>query len=433
MEERSIVAESIRGMADLANDAEHDWSGVDEEKWVKINADYDQLSGQLEKLKRMEEVDQRQKEVFESHDLPADDPEKRDHIRHGRTGVTEEQRSLALQAWAKQGKNLHDDHEDACRACGINPRAEYIDLDLPRGNEFRNLQREMRMDTTATTGGETIPEGFVSQWEHSLLAFGGVRQVANIVRTATGADLPWPTTNDTGNTGELLAESASAAVQDVATSAITFNAYKYSSKVVKVSVELMEDSAFDLSSELGRLLGERIARITNNHFTVGTGSSQPNGLVTASSAGVTAAATGAIVAAELIDLVHSLDPAYRNSALNTGFMLEDATIKALRKLVDSDGRYMWSDGGGLLGSQQDSLLGWPVTVNQDVGSLATGVKTVVFGAFKKYVIRDVAGLRLRRLVERYAENDQEAFIAFSRHDGDLLDAGTDPSVVLVQA
>lgn len=422
-------------------DNEANWTPEDEQRWDSINDEYNQVVEQMqseqrsiEVAARMEAIRQRDEEVTASRRTEIGES------RANRNGeVTEEHRSLAMQAWLRHqnGLELEGRHEEACHLTSLAYQAKHIDVNRrnasqPRGyrcwnqggrvlmDGFNEAQEESRALSVGTdsAGGYTAPEGFSNELDRQMLAFGGPRQVCQIMTTTTGNDLPWPTVNDTSNTGELLAENGSiGSSTDPTFGVVTFNAYKYSSKPILVSAELLEDSAFNLGQVLASLLGERLGRITATHFTTGTGSSQPNGLATAASAGVTAASATAITADELIDMVHAVDPAYRTGD-SVGWMFEDATLKAIRKLKDGDSQYLWQP--GMRGGEPDLLFGYPYTINQDVASIATGNITVLFGDFSKYVIRDVAQMRLHRLEERYRDNDQTGFVAFSRHDGDLL-------------
>jgi HK97 family phage major capsid protein len=290
---------------------------------------------------------------------------------------------------------------------------------------------EQRAQTVSTTGGGyLLAQQFSDKLEEAMLAYGSVlTSGATIMNTGTGAALMYPTVNDTSNVGELLAINTAAASQDVAFGNLQLDAFKYSSKTVLVPFELLQDSEFDVPGLLGRLLGERISRILNQHFTTGTGSGQPNGIVTASNLGVTAAGAAAITADEIAnDLPHSLDPSYRK---NAKFMFEDATLKAVKKLKDSQNRYLWLP--GLAVREPDTIAGYPYIVNQDMGSMATGVKSVIFGDFSKYLIRRVKGIELYRIADKYIESAQVGFVAFARFDADLLDAGTRPVKHLIQA
>jgi HK97 family phage major capsid protein len=269
-------------------------------------------------------------------------------------------------------------------------------------------------------GGVLVDQGFVAQLETAMRQFGGMREVASIIRTESGNALPFPMTNDTANEGEILPASGAVNELDLVFDVVTLGAYKYSSRMIRVPVELMQDSAIDLGSEIGARLGERIGRITNRHFTVGTGVAQPTGLVTA--APVPAIVNGVAISYEsMLDLVHSVDPAYRSGAT---FMFNDATLKALRVLRDGNGELIWQ--AGMAPGHPDTILGFSYVVNQHVPSAVAGSKCVVFGDLKKYKIRDVLGISLMKLTERYATNHEVAFLGISRHDGALLDAGTNP-------
>lgn len=427
-EEREAVYKSLCALRDKCNDENHDWTSQDEENWDRANADFDSRSKEIQRIERMDEVES---VVNRSASIGKDgDPDLRikaaERQEWRQDGIDRidpvEQRAaqtLAVYAWAKvhRGQDLTPQEETAIRACGINPRHGEIQLSLERGY-YPRLRSEIRAQSTAATeGGDYIPEGFVRNLEVALLEVGALRQAATVLRTDSGNDLPWPTTDDTSNTGAILGENSEDAVVDVVTGAVVFNAYKYTSKMVKASVEIIQDSAFDMAQVLGRLLGERIGRITNTHFTTGSGSSQPRGIVTAAATGVTTG-SGAFDADDLLDLFYSVDPSYRSSP-SAGFMMNDAIIGAARKFKDSNGQYMWQP--ALSTGAPDRFNGAPVFPNQAMDStVATGNDIAIFGDLSKYIIRDCSTIRLRRLVERFAEFDQEGFIAYSRHDGDLI-------------
>jgi HK97 family phage major capsid protein len=329
---------------------------------------------------------------------------------------------------------LEERHMVACRKTGIRPTAPELDLNLDRDyRQVRNrILRESRgtdpQSTVATHGGETIPAGFMANWERAMLYFCPVRQYADVIRTASGNALPWPTVNDTGEVGALLAENTATTVEDVTTSSITLNAYKYTSKIVLVSAELLEDSAFNLAAELGSLLGERIARGEAAAFTTADGSSKPQGIIPAATT-VNAADDLTISFDDIMTLIHSVDPAYRMDP-SCCFMMKDSTLLYLRTLKEgTTNRYFWED--DYSGPNSGRLKGYPVVVNPAMDAIAASKKVVLFGAMRYFKIRDVAQLRLKRLVERYGEYDQEGFVAFHRTDSELLDGGTHPVKVLL--
>ena len=269
-----------------------------------------------------------------------------------------------------------------------------------------------------------MPEGFAGEFDKALKAFGGIRQVARMFPTPDGRDIPWPTVDDTANVGELLGENVAAAEQDVAFGQVVLKAFKYSSKIVLVSMELLQDSFFDIGTILNDLLAERIGRITNTHFTLGTGSGQPQGVVVAAGLGKTGASgqTTTLIQEDIIDLEHSVDPLYRPGC---SYMLADSTLKAIKKLKDSTGRWLFqanNEASLAAGNQGPNINGYPFTVNQDIAAMAASAKSVLFGNFGKYVVRDVREFALLRLQERYAEKGQVGFIAFTRHDGRAINA-----------
>lgn len=348
-----------------------------------------------------------------------------------REKITEETRAVALQGWARHsaGFDVEERHLEAAQKCGIELNRKEIDIDLRR--DYKNVRNEIRAaqtSVTGSTGAFTIPEGFVNSLESALLQFGGMREAANVIRTDTGNDLPWPTSDDTSNKGEIIGENIAQNEQNVTFGQVVFKAYKYSSKMILVPYELLNDSAINLAVFLGDKSGERIGRIQNDHFTTGTGAGQPKGSVTASTLGVTSASAAAIKFDEVKDLYHSVDPAYRVGAR---FMFHDGILQHLAKLKDGQGQYLL---GGVTTGNPITLYGVPYIINQSMqATVATATKTMLFGQLSKYQIRDAGSIRFIRLNERYAEKDQVAFFALLRSDGNLLDAGVAPVKHLLQA
>jgi HK97 family phage major capsid protein len=338
---------------------------------------------------------------------------------------TADERRRAFNAWTRGGLPIKSDERDVAlaRAAGLDPRESSLIFDL---NETR------AMGVGVSGGGDkAFPTTFISKLERARKAFGAVREVASVIRTGGGNPLRWPVSNDTGQTGARLAENTQVSAQDIAISEVVLDAYKYSSKLVLVSAELLADEDVDMESFIADALGERLGRIMNTEFTTGTGSSQPNGIVTASTLGKTAAATTVVTYAELVDLQHSVDPAYQP---NAKWMFNFSTLAALKKLVDGEGRPLWqpsSDSG--MGEFPGTLLGKPYVINQEMPSLTAGSKAILYGDFKKYLVREVKDVTLLRLNERYADYHQTGFLAFMRADGELLNAGTNPVKHLITA
>lgn len=427
----------------------------DTESWERVNNAYNELAVRIERAERADTVKATMAESVGDPDVGRrDTPTDRAHGAASDASdapPTEEDRCLSFQAWMRcqSGEDVSEKQEEACSRTGLNPRRRNLDLNLrstsgvrDRARLFRSchpqdveermaaLEKRDLSAVTGSAGGYTVPEGFVQQLEINMLAFGGMLQVADIMRTETGNDLPWPTADDTSNTGVQLSESTSIGSSvDPTLGQVVFKAYKFSSKLILVPVELLEDSAFNLPAVIGAMLGERLGRISNTKFTTGGGGATPMGIITAASQGKLAASATAIAPDEILQLIHSIDPAYRVGAR---FMMHDSILLAVRLLKDGNGRYLWSE--GLRGGTPDTLAGFPLTINQDMASsVAASNKTILFGQLNKYKVRQVRSLRLRRLVERYADTDQEGFVAFLRFDGNLLDAGTKPVKYLEQA
>ncbi|MDR7278929.1 phage major capsid protein [Catenuloplanes atrovinosus] len=276
---------------------------------------------------------------------------------------------------------------------------------------------------TGSAGGYAVPPAFRDIFIETMKMYGPMLNEAEIIETATGANLPWPTNDDTGNVGALLAENTQVTEQDVTLGTASLDAYMYTSKLVRVSLQLLQDRP-DFDTWLARKLGERIGRILNAHFTTGTGTSQPDGIVTSATVGVTGtgsfATTGGIAGDNLIDLVEALDPAY-GASNNLKFMGNQSVRKAVRKLKDGQGRYMWEI--SLQNGVPDSLLGYPFLVNNDMAALAASSKSLLFGDIREaYVARIVRELTTMRLAERYADYLQVGFLAFERADGTMQNA-----------
>lgn len=280
---------------------------------------------------------------------------------------------------------------------------------------------------TTTAGGYAVAPEFRARIVERMKAFGRVRDVAEVITTTSGADLPWPTNDDTANVGAILAENTQVTEQDFVLGQATLSVYMYTSKLVRVSFQLLQDSAFDLETWIGRKFAERLGRATNAHYTTGTGTAQPQGIVTGATVGKTGATgqTLTVIYNDLVDLVHSVDPAYRESG-SVRFMMGDTITAAVRKLRDDSGgaglgRPLWEPSTQV--GVPDSLLGYPITYNNDMPVPAANAKSIAFGDFNSaYVIRDVLDIQSLRLEERYADFLQVGFLAFLRTGGMVQDA-----------
>lgn len=411
VEQRAQLVADQRKLVAQADAAGRDMTAEENAKWNEMDAEADRLFESIKKRKKLEAAERSLETP--GTEIPAPDPTYA-HVR-----LSHEERSkkemAAFSAWVRFGEN------------GLNPEQRMI---MAQKRTFLNMNgaevpAEIRAQSTTTTaGGYLVPQGFSEELQKYLLAFGGVREVARAFPTPAGNDIPWPTVDDTTNVGELLSENSAANAQDVAFGQVILKAFKFSSKIVLVSMELLQDSFFDVNSILRDLLGERIGRITNTYFTTGAGSTAaPQGVVTGAQSGKASTSTTALTYEDLVDLVHSVNPLYRPGS---SWMMNDGSVKYIKKLKDSSGRPLWQPYGiSGIGTEvaQDQLLGYPYVINQDMadigraGSPLVGSKSILFGNFNRYIVRDVMEMTLLRLTERYAEYGQVGFLAFARSDG----------------
>ena len=408
-EKRAALVAEMRKISDKAGAEKRAFSAEEQSAWDKYNAEVDALAKTIDAGERQAKLDAEL--AAPAHPPPANGEHP------GQRSEPPGTFAQALRAYAR-GQEIPANCRTFARLAADAEHGRVLEIPLLNSDGLRALKRDIAVGTSNAP----VTNVFVADLERALLAFGSVRQVARVLRTADGRQIKYPFINDTGNSGALLAEATTIGSSvDPTFGATTLDAYKYSSKPILYTPELVEDSVYDIETELVNDLVERLARGMNAANTTADGSSKPNGIVTASSLGVTAAATGTVTADELLELQHSVDPAYRPAA---GWMLNDTTLLALRKLKDGNGVYLWQ--AGLVANVPDRLCGQPGYVNQQMASMSAGTKPIIYGDFGKYLIRDVGGLRLRRLTERYADTDQLALIAFMRMDSDLRDAGTHP-------
>ena len=285
---------------------------------------------------------------------------------------------------------------------------------------------------SSTGDGETlIPIQFQKELEVKLKSYSGMRQACRIIQTATGANLTWPTVDDTGNTGEILAESAAVHQLDPTFDAVTLGSSLISSKQVIVPIQVVQDSAVNLEQYLSEAFAVRIGRTMEANYTAGTGAI--TGIMTAlvAAGGRSVNAVGAnsnsgnagdtaltsVGTDDLGNLVAALDPAYRVSPY-CGFMANSTTWDKLRRQQDRYGRPIWQT--SVAAGEPDKVWGFPYFYNQNMEAIGASKKSLLFGDFSKYIIRDSLGISLCIYRELYMPNHQLGFQAFARTDGKLL-------------
>lgn len=294
--------------------------------------------------------------------------------------------------------------------------------DSLNAEQWRSIRNTMSTGT-GSQGGYTVISEVAARLIESLKDYSGVRRVATIMPTAQGNPLSFPSSDGTSETGELIAENTTATASDPTFGTVALNAYKFSSKIIAVPIELLQDSVIDMEDFVVRRCAQRIGRSTNAYFTTGTGSSQPYGVMAAATVGKTGTTgqTTSVIFDDLVDLVHSVDAAYRLRPCN--FMMNDASFGKVRKLKDSQNRPIFIPGWDGLGkAMPDTLLGYPVVVNADCANMAANALSIAFGDFSYYTVRDVMAVTLFRFTDSaYIKLGQVAFLAWHRSGGTLLD------------
>lgn len=299
--------------------------------------------------------------------------------------------------------------------------------------------RNTMSTTTGSQGGYTVPSLISQQLYDAMKAYGAMRAVADIIPTADGKPLSFPTSDGTSETGEWIAQNTTATGADPSFGTVSLNVFKASSKIVAAPFELLQDTEIDMEAFIRNRLAQRLGRLGNTAFTVGAGTTQPDGVVPQSTSGKvgTTGQTTTIIYDDLVDLVHSIDPAYRSS--RAVFMTSDTMLKVIRKIKDTTGRPIWApsyegginiglnDGNGGYSSQDsavsfDTLLGYRLFVNNDVAVPAANAKSMLFGDMSYYKIRDAMQVEMFRFTDSaYAKLGQVGFLAWCRMGGNLVD------------
>lgn len=284
--------------------------------------------------------------------------------------------------------------------------------------------RNTMSTTTGSEGGYTVQPIVASTLIEALKDFGAMRRVAERLVTGNGAALSFPATDGTTEEGEIIGENATATDLDVGFSTVPLNTYKFSSKVVTIPFELLQDSSVDVVGLVNRRLRERIGRIQNRLFTTGTGTSQPFGLTVAAGVGKTGATgqTTTVTYDDLVDLVDSIDEAYQSEAFK--WMFSQTVRRTVRKIKDTAGRPIWTPAydEGISAKTPDLLLGYPVEINNHMPAPAANAKSISFGDHSKYTVRDAMELTMFRFEDSaYIKKGQIGFLAWARAGGNLTD------------
>ena len=383
-EKRGALIEQMQGMVAAAKAEGRNLSNEENEKFDAISNEVDELRSAAARIERSEEL---KKELATKAEEVRDAAPAKVEVRD------------AFNAYLRKGMN------------GLS------------AGEARALAELRGTDTQITTndglGGFLVPENWSDFVSATELFKSDIEQVATVLRTANGQPFNLPANDDTSVVAAILGEGTAESVSDMTFTNVKFEPYTYSSKIVKVSNQLIADNAFDLASFVGSQLANRLKRGINAHLTTGDASSKPQGIVTGSALGKTAASATAVTISEVMDLFYSVDASYRNAA-GAGWMMNSATAKAIRVLGFGSSNDFPAYVPGMSVGEPDMLFGKPVYINEDMAGIATGNKSIIFGDLKQYYVHEAGGVQLLRLNERFADALSTGFIAYRRVDGNVL-------------
>lgn len=312
---------------------------------------------------------------------------------------------------ASEERGKPEDEHPLVKLCRGEIRSADINTQMSR-HEMRDLTKG-----SASAGGDTVPTTFRNSLYEELIENSAVRQTrATVLSTSSGEDLVIPVA-DSYSTAAIVAEAAAIGESDPTFRKVTLGAFKYG-LLMQISSELLADSGVNIAEFLGRQAGRAIGNATGAHFVTGDGSSKPNGIVTAATSGVTTTTGKAGVPQyeDYVDLFHSVAPPYRR---NAEWMMSDTGLAEARKIVDADTRPLWQP--GMATAEPSTILGKPYTVDPNVADPALNAKSLLFGDFSTYYIRDVGSVRLERSDDYAFANDLVSFRVLFRTDGDLVD------------
>ena len=318
---------------------------------------------------------------------------------------------------------------DSQRALNVFLRKSFKDMTV----EDAQLIRNTMSTTTGSEGGFTVKSDIAATLIDYAKAYGYMRKVSGNVRTEQGNPLSYPTSDGTSEVGEWIAQNVTATAADPVFGTVALNVFKAGSKIVAIPIELLQDSTIDVQAMVMKRLGQRIGRLSNLGYTTGNGTTAPNGLITAATVGKIGLAgqTLTIIYDDLVDMVDSLDAAYLGDSGtegdmggSKGWMMSQTMRRVVRKIKDTAGRPIWTPSydGGISGKFSDQLLGYNVALNNDLAVPAANAKSLAFGDFSNYMIRDAMDVTMYRFDDSaYMKLGQVGFLAWARTGGNLLD------------
>lgn len=429
-EERAQVWSGMEPLVEKFKNGEGSLTTEERADYFARDAKLIALDEDLKIVLREQGRESAQRELADTRGVSSDEQRSRDeqetrafgnYLRYGNEGLTREDRGLLRpQASGNPGEALET-----------------------RANPLATLPGAPAAGATlAGEGGYLVPQGFWHNLQIAMKAYGGTAPLFRQVRTSTGNPMPWPTMDPTGIVGSLLSENTQVTEVDFSFGQGMLSAWTYTSGLHLASIQIVNDSAFDVDSFVTDRVGESIGRAQAAAVINGTGSSQPLGLLTAitakgagsiggggiytpaaakpvftvgSNTSTTELINGSPSFASILDMITFVDPAYRQSA---SWVMGDTTMQKLRAVSDTFGHPLWQPNVQVGGTAADSLYNYPVVIDNNMpGLVASTIGGPVFGSLSHaMVLRTVDQAGLLRLTERYADFLQVGFIGYMRFD-----------------
>jgi HK97 family phage major capsid protein len=379
------------------------WTPELREAWDKADAELVTVIADVERTQKDKELAKRFDKIEEDTIVLGADGERADNS-------TEAKYRKAFDTFLRSGTQDMDQEQ-----------RQLLQANLDNSKEARALGAGV-----GSAGGFTVSEAFWAKVTETQKLYGGAMDGAEVITTDNGAPIPWASNDDTAMIGYQLGENVEATNEgDVEFGRLQLEAFTYVSGVQKISFQLLQDSTMDMEAFVGKKIGIRLGRIENRRFTNGNGTTQPQGYMTGLTAGRTSESATAITYNELIDLEHSVDPAYRDPA-RCKWKFHDLVFAHLRKLRDDSGgeglgRPLWEP--SLQVGAPSLFNGYGYVINNDMDStVAAAKKTVAFGDWSSaFVVRKVKGASVIRFGEKFADSLQVGFLAYERIDSLVQD------------
>lgn len=384
IESRANTWEQAKALLDTVEERGDGFTAEEDAQWETMNEDIAEKDKRIAELHDVDQRNRKADEIREQYDnLPSASPEK-----------------TAVEADAEKLRAV---------ARGETRGADYEWRDLTKG--------------TATDGEELVPTSFLAQLNEHLIETAAIVDAgATVLRTDSGEDLEVPKTTSY-SAASIVAEGGTIGESDPQFGQVTLGAFKYAF-IVQASRELLEDSAIDLVEFLARQGGRALGEGFGGDVATGSGSGEPNGVVTAATVGHTQTTTGVSGVPQyddLIDTIHSVISPYRRRP-GAALVMSDATLAEIRKLEDSQNRPLWVP--SLVAGEPSTLLGVPVVVDHNIADAATSAKSLAYGDLSGYFARFARGIRVERSDDFAFNTDLVSWRFIMRADGDLIDTNS---------